>query len=286
MKESLNLRPVGFHTSIAGGIYMALHRAKALGCSTLQIFSHNPRGWSVKEIPDEHIEEFKKLRNRFNIWPLYVHTSYLINLASHNHTVREKSIELLIKELEIADRIGADYLVLHPGSASKEGIITGRKKAISALRIISKKGRWKTGLLLENTAGERGDISSEIENIADIMKGVKGPLISGICIDTCHAFQAGYDLRSLKGVDEFVRKIEKYTGIDSVKLIHLNDSKREFNNGVDRHEHIGKGSIGKEGFRIILNHPALSHIPLILETPKKSEMDDRKNLRTVMGLIR
>lgn len=280
----MNLR-IGFHTSIAGGIHRAIERAKALGCNTVQIFSHNPRGWRVNEIPEEHIAKFKKLRTELNISPVFIHTSYLINLASQSETVREKSIKLLVRELDIADRIGADYTVLHTGSASIEGEVTGRKKAISALKLISNEGTWETGLLLENTAGERGDISSRIEDLAEIIDGVNSSLIKGICIDTCHAFQAGYDLRSESGVKKMVEDIKKNIGIEMVKLIHLNDSKRKINSGVDRHEHIGRGFIGKDGFKIFLNRPELSHIPLILETPKKSESDDIRNLLVVKAML-
>lgn len=278
-------RHIGFHTSIAGGIHRGLERAHSLGCNTVQIFSHNPRGWGVKEIPSEQISKFRKLRTELKISPVFIHTSYLINPAASKNSLRKKSISLLIKELDIADLIGADYVILHPGSASLMDEKWGRKMTIESLKEVAKNGMWGAKLLLENTAGERGDISSGIASISEIIDGVDSSLIGGICIDTCHAFQAGYNLSNKNGIDEMVKEIEKYMGIERVKLIHLNDSKRKFNSRVDRHEHIGKGFIGREGFRIFLNYPSLKHIPIILETPKETEGDDISNLKAVKKLI-
>ena len=189
-------RRLGVHTSISGGLHLSLERANALGCNTLQIFSHSPRGWAVKEISHQDVSLFKSLRVEFDISPVYVHTSYLINIASGNELLKRKSIDLLATEMDRADEIGADYVVLHTGSASSDDKSASMKRAISALNEIAEMKNWKAGLLIENTAGERGDISSTIPEMSEILKGVKNSFVSGICLDTCHAFAAGYDIRT------------------------------------------------------------------------------------------
>lgn len=280
------MRRLGVHTSIAGGLHLSLERARGLGCNTVQIFSHNPRTWLIGMIPEDEALRFRELKSAYDIAPVYVHTSYLINLASPSDIVREKSVRLLLRELDIADSLYADYVVLHTGSSSQEREEAGRKRAIEALRRVSKGTGWRAKLLLENTAGERGDISSRMKDLAEIVNNSDASLIGGICLDSCHAFQAGYDLSSKGGIEEMAEEIEKCLGFESVKLIHLNDSKKGFNSRVDRHEHVGSGGIGKEGLKRFINYPAFEDIPLILETPKKSEEDDPRNLRVVKGLLK
>src|SRR5208283_36870 len=267
-------RRLGVHTSIAGGVYLALERPRELGCSTMQIFSHNPRQWITSEIPQDSIAKFKQLRNGYDINPVFIHSSYLINLAALDKSLLEKSRRLLARELDLADSLGADYVVLHTGSASQDKEDNARRRAIQALESVSEEKKWKAKLLLENTAGEKGDISSRIRDLVYIRDGVNKGLVGGLCIDTCHAFAAGYNLSEKSGLAEFVQEIETHAGIDAVKVVHLNDSKKDCNSRVDRHEHIGEGRIGKEGLKRFLNHPALKAIPLILETPKKSDEDD------------
>ena len=251
----------------------------------MQIFSHNPRQWLVRKIPEDSIAKFRQLRNAYEINPVFIHSSYLINLAALDKSISEKSIDLLAREMDLADSLGADYVVLHTGSASQDREDNARRRAIEALELVSKIKKWSAKLLLENTAGEKGDISSRIRDLADIMHGIKRDLIGGLCIDTCHAFASGYNLSDEEGLSEFVQEVETHTGIGTVKLIHLNDSKKGYNSHVDRHEHIGEGRIGKEGLKRFLNHPALKSIPLILETPKKSDQDDARNLRAVRDLF-
>jgi deoxyribonuclease-4 len=281
------MRRLGVHTSIAGGLHRSLERANALGCNTVQIFSHNPRGWAVKKIPADEVSQFKSLRQRLNISPVYIHTSYLINMASRDKILRKRSIELLVTEMDRADIIGADYVILHTGSASGDDEGVSRNRAIAALNEAAQMGLWKASLLLENTAGETGDISSTIEDLSEIMFGVKGSLILGICFDTCHAFAAGYNIREDRGIQTIVNEIEKYIGLDNIKLIHLNDSKSYMGSGIDRHEHIGLGKIGMKGLNQFINYQSFRDIPLILETPKKTAYDDPTNLkkvRTMTGL--
>ncbi|MFN3739597.1 MAG: deoxyribonuclease IV [Thermodesulfovibrionales bacterium] len=278
------MQRLGVHTSIAGGVHLSIERARALGANTLQIFSHSPRNWRRPEISYESVQRFKELRKIYEIEPVFVHSSYLINIASPDRNLRARSVKMLLWELEAAQILGADYLILHPGSSSID-VAEGRKRAKRVLREISEKGRWKVRLLLENTAGERGDISSTVEDLAELLEASQG-IAGGICFDTCHAFQAGYELRKPEGIEKLVDKIHRFIGEDAVKLIHLNDSKKPLGFGVDRHEHIGKGKIGDEGFRILLSNPAFSNLPVILETPKKTERDDVMNLRRVQRILR
>jgi len=274
-------RRIGVHVSIAGGIDKGLERAKDLGCTTVQMFSHNPRGWRIGTRGEEEIARFRELKNALDISPVFIHTSYLINLASPSQDLTGRSEAMVIEELNIADQINAEYVVLHTGSASGDDPSSARRRAIEALEIIAGKGQWKAGLLLENTAGERGDITSHIHELAEIIDLVRPGLVAGICIDTCHAFSAGYDISTAEGVDALAEEIGRCCGRDMLRLVHLNDSKKRIGSGVDRHEHIGEGAIGKKGFRRFVNHPFFTGIPLVLETPKNSEDDDRRNLKTV-----
>jgi len=279
------MRRLGVHTSIADGIHLSLERAEALGCDTLQIFSHNPRGWAVKTVSEEDVSIFKSLRIKFDISPVYIHTSYLINMASGDRTLRKKSIALLVTEMDRADTIGADYVILHTGSASGADENISRKRAIWALNEIARMGKWNAGLLIENTAGKRGDISSTIIDLSEIMTGVKWSLISGVCIDTCHAFAAGYNIRYNTGIQKISGEIGRYIGFDKLKLIHLNDSKGDVGSGIDRHEHIGLGKIGTKGLKQFINCQPFKDVPLILETPKKKESDDLGNLKKVRRML-
>jgi len=277
------MRRLGVHTSIAGGIDLSILRAKELGCNTLQIFSHNPRTWKKPEFSEEVVNRFREYRRLYDMNPLYIHTSYLINIASTNKQIRELSLKMLIWELDTADMLGADYLILHPGSSSGDSL-KGKRLAIDTLKKLRDMKSWNVKLLLENTAGERGDISATIEDLWELAESCGG-LSGGFCIDTCHAFQAGYDIRSKKGLEGFIDNIMKVRGQGMVKLIHLNDSKREFHSGIDRHEHIGKGKIGLKGLKDFLTNAAFRDIPVILETPKKSNMDDIRNLRRVKDML-
>jgi deoxyribonuclease-4 len=258
-------RKIGVHTSIAGGLHLSLQRANSLKCNTLQIFSHNPRGWAVKSISEGEVSTFRSLRTRLNMAPLYVHASYLINIASRDRDLQKKSVALLAVEMDRADLLGAEYVILHPGSASGEDERIARKRASEALREVASMGQWKAGLLLENTAGERGDISYKVSNLSDMMSYVMESLIAGICIDTCHAFAAGYDVGSERGIHNISDEIEKYIGLGKL---------------------VGLGKIGMGGLRLFLNYSLFKDIPLILETPRKNETDDYQNLRKVRRMIR
>ncbi len=264
---------------------MSLERASKLGCNTVQIFSHNPRGWALKELSDKEVSLFKSHRTKFDISPVYIHASYLINIASADKALRNKSLDMLVSEMKRADAVEADYVILHTGTASDKDVVSARKRAIGALNEVSNKGNWRSSLLIENTANETGGVSSTIKDLAEIINGVSQYFIAGICIDTCHAFAAGYDIRDRRKLKTLFYEIEKYIGFDKIKLIHLNDSKGEAGSCIDRHEHIGRGKIGIEGLRQFINYKHFKNIPLILETPKRKETDDIMNLRIVREMI-
>jgi deoxyribonuclease-4 len=279
------MRRLGAHISIAGGVSTSFERAKELGCSSMQIFSHNPRGWGSSKISRDEAEQFRQSHKTSEIEPVFIHSSYLINLSSPDNKTRERSIELLSYELRTADTLGLDYVVLHPGKAAGQDKKIAIKKASESLAYTAKLGKYKSGILLENTAGQRGDISSSIQDMAEIVKGAPEGLIKGICLDTCHAFAAGYDIVNAEGLSKLRNEIVRYLSPLKIKLIHLNDSKKWLSSGVDRHEHIGEGFIGIEGFKKILSFPFFQDTPLILETPKLSDEDDRKNLQKVRKIL-
>lgn len=276
---------IGFHTSIANGISQSIERALSLRCSTMQIFSHNPRQWRQTSIPDEEVQRFKTLRKIHDINPVFIHASYLINLASLSSETLQKSIELLSYELRTADTLGAEYVVLHTGSSGGAPGYKARRRAARAIAKVMRVAPSGVLLLLENTAGERHDITSSVKTLAEVvdMSNVSG--IGGICIDTCHAFSSGYDLRTSGGVEDLLTEVERCIGLDRLRLIHLNDSKRPLGSGIDRHEHIGRGCIGMSGFRSLLADRRILNIPMIMETPKASDRDDRRNLKRLLSIL-
>jgi deoxyribonuclease-4 len=208
---------------------------------------------------------------------VYVHASYLINISSASGAVREKSVSLLREEMERADAIGADFVVLHPGSS---GDGSGLKRAVEGIREALGGGKHSAGLLIENTSGKKGDIASRAEELKGIMDSARG-LVSGICIDTCHAFAAGYDLLTGEGREALAEQLGGYP----VRLIHLNDAKGALASGLDRHEHLGRGRIGKEALRQFVAHGRFRDVPVILETPKKAETDDVENLDVLREML-
>jgi deoxyribonuclease-4 len=276
---------IGVHSSIAGGISKAVEHAASLNCSTLQIFSHNPRQWRKSGISPDEAERFRLLRKKYDITPVFIHVSYLINLAALSTEILNKSIDLLSYELDNADAIDAEYIVLHTGSASGQDGHKARAGAAKALLKAVGSRQHRASVLLENTAGEKGDITSSITALAEIIDACNCEQIAGICVDTCHAFSSGYDLTSGEGIEKLLGEIEKYVGLDKLKLIHLNDSKKPLGSGVDRHEHIGKGFIGTNGFRNLLLDKRISKVPMVLETPRKNKDDDRINLEQVFSIL-
>jgi deoxyribonuclease-4 len=277
---------IGFHVSISGGFSLAVQRAFELGCTCMQIFSRNPRGWTVKPLDKGDIAEFKKLREQWEIGPVFVHTNYLINLASNRPDLYERSIEHLVIDIERTEALGAEYLVTHLGSASSQSEEWMIDRVSYALNMAMKLHAPKATILLENTAGEAGDVGYTLEQVRDVISLLHNPSHIGMCYDTCHGFAAGYDIRNRKGVDALAEKISSTVGLKRLKGMHLNDCLRDFNSRVDRHWHIGEGRIGLDGFKVLLNHPAFKDIPKIMETPKETEDDDPRNMKVVKSLVR
>jgi deoxyribonuclease-4 len=278
---------LGVHVSGAGKIYESLNRAHDLGCNTMQIFSRNPQQWQGKPLDDKDVEEFKARRKKFKIDPVFIHISYLINLASPEPKLYAGSIKAYISDMKEAERLKADYIVTHMGSHKDTSEDAGIKRLVVALnKILDNTSNSKVGILLENTSGSGSWLGYKFEHQKKIIAGLKEKSRVGLCLDTAHAYLAGYDLSVKEGLDSMLSEIDNEVGIKLIKLIHLNDACGALASHHDRHDHIGKGSIGMEGMRRIINHPKLKNIPMILETPKSEPLSDTMNLKLVRKLFK
>jgi deoxyribonuclease IV len=276
---------LGVHVSIAGKIYEAIDRAGALGCETMQIFSRSPREWKHAPLDPQDIREFKKRRKSSGIKPLVIHVPYLTNLASPRSRLFYNSVRYNIEYLEEADALGAEYLVTHSGSHKKTGEAKGITRVTEALnRILARTAAVKTMVLLENTSGSGSWLGYTFWHLKKIIENIAEPKRIGICLDTCHAYCAGYDIATAEGLEATIKELDELVGLEKLKLVHLNDSRDPLGSHLDRHENIGKGKIGLPGIKGIINHPKLCHLPFILETPKKDLADDIRNLKTVRKL--
>ncbi len=276
-------RKIGFHVSIAGGFSRAVGRAISLGCTTFQIFSRNPRSWRFKRREGE-VKNFREKLNSSSIKPVFIHTFYLMNLSSPDETLRSRSIGILKEDIILARNMGIDAIVTHPGSGrfSKEiGIKMLLKSLEEVIPLLDEMGIY---LLLENTAGSGMSIGS-FDELINVVKVLGKPEKIGFCLDTCHAFVSGIDIGDEKALEGLMTSISS-VGVDRLRLIHLNDSKAPFLSHVDIHEHIGKGYIGLDRFRIFLHYEPLSKIPIIMETPRRNDDDDLMNLKTVEKILR
>lgn len=276
---------LGVQVSIEGKIYQAPERAHKLGCNTMQIFSRNPQRWREDFLEPIDIEEFQKRQEKFKIKPLFIHIPYLINLASPNPRLYAASIEAYIEDILEAQTLKADYIVTHMGSHKETSEEEGLARLIEALdRILEKTRNTNVGILLENTAGSGSWLGYKFIHQKEIIQDLKQKERLGLCLDTAHAYLAGYDIATKDGLEAMLDEIEELVGINLIKLIHLNDARGELGSRHDRHEHIGKGKIGLEGMKRVINHTKLRNLPFILETPKKNEEDDIMNLNTVRKL--
>lgn len=279
---------IGCHVSIAGGIDNSIVRAEELGCSTMQIFSKNASTWREKILKKDEVERFRKNLKNSNINPVFIHTSYLINLASPSDELYFKSINAFIEEMKRADLLlPVPYLIIHPGAHTGAGEEYGIQRIIRALNIILEKSAdlgLKTMILLEDTAGSGTHLGYTFRQLKRMIEGAKDTKRIGMCFDTCHAYAAGYDLSHQEGIEQTIEEIDKYVGLERLRVIHLNDSKFPLGSRKDRHMHIGKGYMGLEGFRVLVNHKYLKDLPFILETPKHDEKDDIRNINLVKSL--
>ena len=276
---------IGVHVSIAGKIYESLQRAHALGCNTMQIFSRNPRGWSVAPLEADDVKEFLSLKKELDISPVAIHIPYIINIASPKTALYKMSIKSYIDDLDRANSLGAEYFVTHMGSHIDTGEGEGIKRFSKALNEIVSATEPKTTILLETTAGSGSSLGYTFKQIRDIVDGVKKPERFAVCLDTAHVFAAGYDISTKPGLEQTFEEFDKYLGLDLIKVVHFNDSKAPLGSRVDRHEHLGKGTIGLAGLKRIITHPRLKNAAFIMETPKNSEKDDIMNIRTARKML-
>ncbi|PWT91090.1 MAG: deoxyribonuclease IV [Acidobacteria bacterium] len=272
--------------SIAGGLHRALELGKSIDCTTIQIFTKNSNQWAAKELTDEAISAFRQTCNDTGIHPVFAHCSYLINLGSANPLLYEKSIQALIIEVDRAERLGLDFVVLHPGAHTGSGDDSGLRLVVNALnRVIHATGDAKCKIAIENTAGQGSCLGCRFEHLGFLLNEVAEPSRIGFCIDTCHLFAAGYDIRTRKKYEATIDMLLNHVPLRRILAFHLNDSKKELGSRIDRHAHIGKGFIGKSGFRYLLNDKRFLHIPKVLETPKGKDLaEDVMNLNLLRGL--
>jgi len=276
---------IGLHVSISGSIANAVTNAVERECSAFQIFTGNPRGWYAKELTDDNITNYKNNLSQSNIdrFATVAHMPYLPNLSSPEISVYEKSIHTMIREVERCDKFGIPYLVTHLGSHKCTGEDKGIQRLVGALTEVAKTNKDVT-ILLENTAGQKNSVGSDFTQLAEIFFGLKPASRFGICIDTCHAFAAGYDLRNEKNVKDVFEKFDSEIGLKHIKIIHLNDSKGELGCHLDRHEHIGLGHIGEAGLSQVVKLANKNKIPIILETPIDERRTDFENIRKAKDL--
>jgi len=278
---------IGIHTSRAKSLEHSAIKAAELGANTFQIFSASPRMWRAVPPDPLDITLLRKARDTFDLSPLAVHVSYLINLATYDPVIRTKSIAAFRGELERAAAIGADYLVLHPGSSrgqsvpeSLQAFVLGLTEAAAGLRLNS------LTVLLENTVGAGFQIGGKLEELRSIreLAARECDLPIGYCLDTCHLLAAGFNIAAASGLNSTVAHVDQVLGLDHVRLIHANDSQQPLGSRRDRHANIGEGHIGEAGFRRILRHPKLRHKPFILETPVDQDGDDQRNVDALKRL--
>jgi deoxyribonuclease-4 len=287
---------LGAHLSISGGLPRAVDRAEAAGCQALQIFTKSAGQWRARELPPEEIALFRRRVRQTKIRPVLAHNSYLINLAAADPALRHKSIDALRDELDRAESLGLDGLVMHPGShtsGTEQGGLRMIADALASLLAARPDGR--TRILLEHTAGQGTNLGHRFEHLAEIIDLLGGSPRVGVCLDTCHLLAAGYDICSVEGYADTFKQFGKIVGFSRLKAFHLNDSKKPCASRVDRHEHIGKGWIGLGPFRRLLNDPRFAKLPMLLETPKvdtpqtrkASDVDplDRMNLDVLRGIL-
>jgi len=285
----LTSRRVGIHTSIAGGVELAAERAYRLGCNTFQIFSSSPRQWTPYELGRPQCDQLRLLREKYNLKPMVIHTNYLINMASMTEAFLKKSIEAFRGEIERALMLCAEYLVLHSGSfrgADRERGLMQTAAAISAASHKLDLAKGGLMILIENTAGAEYSLGSSFEQVAEVIDHLRNHAPVGACIDTCHTHVSGYDIVSEAGYKQTIAQLDGTIGLKNVPVFHCNDAKAARGSKLDRHEHIGKGTIGPEPFRRLLNDPRLRHAAFIAETPVDQPGDDLKNVAALKALVK
>jgi deoxyribonuclease-4 len=284
----LTARRIGIHTSTAGGVEFAAERAYRLGCNTFQIFSSSPRQWKPYELAGAQCVEMNRLRERYDLKPLVIHANYLVNVAGGNSEFHAKSIVAFRGEVERALALCAEFLVLHPGSfrgsSREEGLQRAAlaiEQAVDGLDLNDRHLR----ILIENTAGSEFSLGGNFEQVAELLYLLGKVVPSGACIDTCHTHVSGYDIVSEEGLADTLDQLDRTVGLKNVYVWHCNDAKAARGSKLDRHQHIGKGSIGSKPFRRLLNDSRLTHSAFIAETPIDEPLDDLTNVNALKKLV-
>jgi len=289
MPEHTSRQPLlGSHMSIAGGVYRAIERAASIGCPTLQMFVKNNNQWKGKELTDEDVATYKAARSKARIGPVVVHDTYLINLCAVDPVILQKSRDALQDELERCERLGVEYLNFHPGSHMGGGESEGIKRIAESLDIIHDRTHgFAVKSVIETTAGQGTAIGYRFEHLREIMDLVQEKPRMAVCVDTCHVFAAGYDIATERGYEQTYQDFDDIVGLDRLVAFHVNDSRKPLGSRVDRHDHIGKGVMGLDAFRFLMNDPRFADVPKILETPKSEDLhEDVENIDTLTRLLR
>jgi len=277
---------IGAHVSIAGGVFNAPHNGKEAGCEVVQIFTKSSNQWRAKPLTDEDAEKLAAAQEETGVTVACAHDSYLINLASPDKALHDKSYKAFFEEMQRCDLLDVPNLVMHPGSHVGSGEEAGLKKiAESFNRMFADDPDGRVTICLETTAGQGTNLGYSFEQLAQIIEMVENKKRLGVCLDTCHIFAAGYAIGTEKDYKATMREFDRILGMKKLRIIHFNDSKKDFGSKVDRHEEIGKGAIGKKPFGFFMNDARLAKIPKILETPKESAADDIRNLKVLRSLV-
>jgi deoxyribonuclease-4 len=288
-RPKLTERRIGIHTSTAGGVESAAERAYRLGCNTFQIFSSSPRQWKPYDLGAAQCDEMSRLRERYGLKPLVIHANYLVNVAGGNTEFHAKSIVAFRGEVERALALCAEFLVLHPGSFRGSSREEGLRRAALAIEQAVDNLDLTAGhlkILIENTAGSEFSLGGNFEQVAELLYLLNKVVPSGACIDTCHTHVSGYDIVSEEGFADTIDQLDRSVGLKNVYVWHCNDAKAERGSKLDRHQHIGKGSIGLPAFRRLLNDPRLASAAFIAETPIDEPLDDLANVDALKALVR
>ena len=272
---------VGAHVSVAGGAEKAIERQEEVGGNCGQIFAGSPRTWSVKEYEDSEASEFRDLREESGQEPYVIHSTYLVNLATPKDDLLEKSKACIQKELYAAEQLGVEYVVFHPGAHTGSGREAGIETIVSAVDDLDIPD--SVTLLFENTAGKGTTLGKSFGELREMVEGTSQDNV-GVCIDTCHAHAAGYELSNEQGFTDMIQEIKEDLGLENVEVLHLNDSKDERGSEKDNHEHIGEGNIGDKGFSNIVNSEAFEDVPMVLETPNTDEKGYKENIERIKEL--
>lgn len=273
---------LGFHVSIRDGVDRAVDRADVIGCTTFQIFTQSPRMWKHRELREEEVKRFKDRLRETGIDPVFSHMPYLPNLSTPNPVNYRKSVGTLIAETRKCNQLGIRYLVTHLGSHLGSGPDRGIERIVEALNHVNTVFDETPTILLENTSGKTNEVGSTFHEISQIIERAESDRV-GVCLDTCHAYTRGYNIAKRQGLSEALNELDSHVGLGRLHLVHLNDARDPLGSRLDRHEHIGLGNIGEEGFKVILNSE-LREVPMVMETPMDERRADVDNMRKAMEL--